>query len=167
LEKEALGIDIGGVITDRVSDNLSLSRFKEDYLKAECITGSFEAIGRLVAERFGGNVYLVSKAGHETRKRTSEWLAHHRFYEITGVKKENVRFCFLHPDKAPICKQLGITHFIDDRLQVLSYLGSVPHRYLFNPKDEEVDPFRKLLPKVRRVNSWEVLLRELLSESRR
>ncbi len=34
-------------------------------------------------------------------------------------------------DKAPVCERLGITHFVDDHLDVLAYLTSVQHRHLF------------------------------------
>ena len=34
-------------------------------------------------------------------------------------------------DKHNVCTRVGITHFIDDRLNVLLQLNTVPHRYLF------------------------------------
>lgn len=39
--------------------------------------------------------------------------------------------CAPCPEKHPICQQLGVTHFIDDRLDVLWHLTTVDQRYLF------------------------------------
>jgi len=58
-------------------------------------------------------------------------------------------------------KDSGITHFVDDRLEVLGYLTTVGVRYLFQARSDEVK--RSLfLGSVRQVNSWqEILTREL------
>lgn len=46
-----------------------------------------------------------------------------------------VRFCRERPQKAPICAELGITHFIDDRADVLEPMcGIVANRFLFGPQ---------------------------------
>lgn len=63
------------------------------------------------------------------------WLRHHRFFELTGIAPENLRFCLERPQKADHCRKLGITHFIDDRPDVLQCMnGVVEHRYLFGPQ---------------------------------
>jgi len=36
-------------------------------------------------------------------------------------------------EKADACARLGVTHYIDDEVQVLRALQSVPHRYLMDP----------------------------------
>lgn len=54
----------------------------------------------------------------------------------------------------PIAERLGLTHFVDDKLEVLGYLTSVPHRFLFRPRPAEVAARRALLPLVHRVESW-------------
>lgn len=44
--------------------------------------------------------------------------------------------CRKRPEKAQHAKQLGLTHFIDDRLDVLSHLRPiVPHLYWFGEQD--------------------------------
>jgi hypothetical protein len=46
-----------------------------------------------------------------------------------------VRFCRERPDKAVIAAELGLTHFVDDRVDVLEHMvGVVTHRYLFGPQ---------------------------------
>jgi hypothetical protein len=48
---------------------------------------------------------------------------------------DHLRFCFERHEKARHCLDLGLTHFLDDRLDVLAHLeGVVPHRYLFGPQ---------------------------------
>ncbi len=45
---------------------------------------------------------------------------------------EHVRFCRERPQKLPICAELGITHFIDDHMEIMDVLRPiVPHLYLF------------------------------------
>ncbi|MEV7330303.1 hypothetical protein [Micromonospora sp. NPDC093244] len=66
----------------------------------------------------------------------------------------SVHFCRTRPDKAPIARRLGLTHVVDDKLEVLGYLDSVPHRYLFRPRPAEVAANAALLPRVHRVESW-------------
>jgi len=57
---------------------------------------------------------------------------------------------------------LGITHYVDDRLEALGYLiGKVPNLYLFHPNSEEVERFKRFLPEVHRVESWKELTEQL------
>ena len=162
MPKEVLGVDVGGVIIDRANDAMDTSFFANDYLQATAVVGAFDALRRLAKERFEGRVFLVSKCGPKTEGRTRLWLPHHGFYEHVGIPPEHVRFCRERREKAPICEELGVTHFVDDKLEVLSYLESVTHRFLFNPVEREVTKFVRHLPRVRRVESWSEILKELL-----
>jgi len=152
-----LGIDIGGVIIDRKkNDNTDTSLFGPNYLNAFAVDGAFQAI-KTLHERFSGEVYLVSKCGQNIERKSKEWLAHNGFPDKTGVPMENVHFCRRRADKAPICQKLGITHFIDDKLEVLSYLESVPNKYLFDPSPTEVKAYEKFLGQVTKVDTWKEL----------
>lgn len=98
---------------------------------APAMDGAFEALARL-RERFADRVWLVSKCGPRIEARSRAWLAHHRFFEATGIAPENLRFCRNRKDKAPICRELGIGFFVDDRADVLLPMaGIVPQRFLF------------------------------------
>ncbi len=163
MDSNVLGVDIGGVIIDRINDGTDTSFFSDNYLRTSAVTGAFGTLRRLVTQRFGDKVFLVSKCGPKVEKKTLHWLAHHRFFEATGIPQENVRFCRERHEKAPICAELGITHFVDDRLEVLSHLQMVETRYLFQPRPEEVKRFGRFLPDVVRVESWEELLRRELA----
>jgi hypothetical protein len=162
MQGHVLGVDIGGVIIDRVNDNTDTSFFGPNYLKTTPVPGVFEALKALTHQRFEYLVYLVSKCGKKTEEKTLEWLDYHNFYERTGIPRFNVHFCRERHEKAPICAKLNITHFVDDRLEVLGYLDTVEHRYLFRPNENEVRKFSQNLDRVTRVESWEELRTKLL-----
>lgn len=157
------GTDIGGVLIERKDDRGDTS-FAIQHLQTPDVPGAIDAV-REIALRIGGeNVFLVSKCKPQTEQRTLEWLAAHRFHEVTGVPRESVHFCRERVDKAPICRDLGVTHFVDDRLEVLGYLTSVPNRYLFRPETAEVRRFEALLRFVRlRTDSWADIVRDVLT----
>lgn len=86
-------------------------------------------------EAFEGRVWLVSKCGPRIQARTRLWLARWRFHERTGLPASQVRFCRQRHEKAPICQQLGLQAFIDDRPDVLAPMaGVVPWRFLYGPQ---------------------------------
>ena len=92
---------------------------------------AFESVRELV-EAFDGQAWLISKAGPNVQYKTKEWLKCWNFFDQTLLPRKNLRFCLRRPDKAGHCKQLKITHFVDDRLDVLEHLnGRVEHLYLF------------------------------------
>jgi hypothetical protein len=133
-KQHRLGIDIGRVIITPGDDSADTSFLRgsvQDALDTPPYPGAFETIAQLVS-RFEGRVWLVSKAGPRTQEKTRLWLEHHQFYKDTGVGREQVRFCRQRHEKADHCRGLQITHFIDDRIQVLKYLRDlVPNLYLF------------------------------------
>jgi hypothetical protein len=90
--------------------------------------------------RFHGRVWLVSKCGQKVERRSRLWLAHHRFYEKTGIAPENLRFCRDRKHKAPICRDLGIQFFVDDRVDVLATMRPVvEHRFLFGAERTDLE----------------------------
>ena len=158
---EVLGIDIGNVLVSNRAYILGGSR----YLEAEPMPGAFPAIARLAQKRFDPTrIHVVSRvydAIGEARNR--HWLNHHRFFAMMGIPESNVHFCLKREEKAPICKELGVTHFIDDRLEVLSHMvGIVPNLYLLGPSEGDLRKFRQYLPKVTVVQSWDQIQEMLL-----
>lgn len=162
MQKEILGVDIGGVIIDRVNDGTDTSFFGENYLRTSAVPGAFETLRQLVDKRFLNQVFLVSKCGKKTEEKTREWLQNQNFFATTGILSDHLRFCRERHDKAGICEELGITHFVDDRLEVLSYLTTVSKLFLFQPQENEVRRFAQYLPRVQRVESWQEIREELL-----
>jgi len=162
-----IGIDIGGVIIDRNrNDESDTSLFGDNYLSAHAVKDAFDVIKRLNAGLFKDQVYVVSKCGHKIEKRSREWLAHNRFHETTGVTADRLRFCRRRADKAPIARELGLTHFVDDRLEVLGYMRDVvPHRLLFNQSVDEEKVAAPVTGEVR-VASWTDVLAWLEGQPR-
>lgn len=134
--KPSLGLDFGRVLVgsapvDSADDTSFVGGTVADALATPPCPGMFEVVPLLV-ERFDGRVWVVSKARAATEQKTRLWLEHHRFFERTGIAPDNVRFCTRRHEKAIHCRTLGITHFVDDRLDVLGHLeGIVERRYLF------------------------------------
>lgn len=147
-----LGIDIGNVIIEgRGAEDTSF--FSDNFLNTPSVADAFYAIARLVP--MFSETHLVSKCGGNVQRKTRLWLEHHDFYKKTGVQPGNVNFCLDRAAKAPICERLGVTHFVDDKLEVLSYLTSVKWRYLFRPRDNEIKRYAEHLQHVtKRVESW-------------
>ena len=65
-----------------------------------------------------------------------------------------------------MCERLGVTHFVDDRISVLSQMPSVPHLYLFTGGLREGSrPAKRDIPSgIVAVDNWPTLHR-LLTES--
>lgn len=138
---DALGIDIGRVIIGPtiggVEDTSFIGRTAQEALLSPPAPGAFAAVAQLM-RRFDGRVWLVSKCGPSVQRKTLLWLDHWRFHEETALPRPHVRFCRERPEKAEHARQLGLTHFIDDRLDVLEAMrGLVPHLLAFG---EEVGP---------------------------
>lgn len=155
---EALGVDFGGVI-------MLLNRSGEgSEFTPNSLPNAFESLQRLAEKRFGDKIFIVSKAQPETQEKVLAWLLEKHFYEFTGINPRNVNFCIERNEKAAICQRLGITHFIDDRLENLGHISEigVKNLYLFQGQDDEVKDNGKFLPLVHRVDSWQEILDELL-----
>ncbi len=131
-----LGIDIGRVImaptdTDGRADTSFLSGGHDAAMRTPPSEGAFACIRELV-EIFEGRIWLVSKCGDRIQKRSKDWLRFQDFYRQTGVPRTHLRFCKRRQDKRIHANQLKLTHFIDDRIDVLRHLrGRVQYMYLF------------------------------------
>ena len=163
-----LGVDFGRVINDGSShpsgdDTSFLTGSEAAMLATPAMAGSFEALARLT-DLFEGRVWIVSKAGPRIQANTEHWLDHHAFLEKTGIAADHVRFVRRRADKAAVCRELGVTHFIDDRAEVLEYLvGIVPHLYLFGPQD---NPAPSHMVPVATWVSTELAVRESVASTR-
>ncbi len=144
--KDILGIDCGEVILYSLS--------------GKPVPGAFDNIKRVVESGRFAKICVVSKVTPLLRF-TFVWrLWYLNFWKYTGVPRKNLFFCSEHEDKAEICEQLGITHFVDDRLRVLDCLKTVNNRYALNP-DLSGRQLRKYADAAREatiVDSWQELL---------
>ncbi len=144
------------IINGDGADTSFLSAPDAEALRAPALPGAFEALARL-RERFQGRVWLVSKCGPRIQGLTRAWLGHHRFFEETGILPAHLEFCRKRPEKAPIAARLGLTVFVDDRLDVLVSMASIVEtRLLFGAVSSPVTEFEP-------ASSWEVAEARILS----
>ncbi len=127
-----LGIDLGGVVIDKVARDVDTSFFGSRPMDTPVVEGSLSALERLTAGVFEHRVHIVSKAGQRVADLSRRWLHHIGFFEATGISEANLWFVEKRPEKAGICDHLDVTHFVDDRLDVLDPMTSVAHRILFS-----------------------------------
>jgi hypothetical protein len=158
-DKKALGIDIGNVIINTRMIHPMWSKVAETiYAVFPPTPGVFDAV-KYLTHHFKGKIYIISKCNVWTQVQVLLWLKAHRFYERTGVKIENIHFVRQRCEKVGVCRTLGITHFIDDRLEVLSHMtGIVPSLFLFAPNMNEIKKFESSLQNVTIVYSWTEIL---------
>ena len=124
-----IGVDIGRVIIDGhgQTDTPFLGTTDELAMLSPAVDGSFDAVAELL-ERTEGAVWLGSKCGPGIEHRTRLWLEHHDFFGLTGMDRSHALFCRERRQKTPIAKGLGLTHFVDDRHDVLEpMVGVVGH----------------------------------------
>ena len=131
-DEPRLGVDIGRVIIEGDGpDTNFIGGSDADALRAPAVAGAFKSLARL-CRLFAGKVWLVSKCGKRIEGRSRVWLDHHRFFETTGIPRDQLVFCRERWMKARICSELAIGWFVDDRVDVLAPMaGVVPHRFLF------------------------------------
>lgn len=155
-----LGVDFGGVIVPRSGDADDTSFFGTRPLDTPAASGSLEALSRLRAYRFADRIFVVSKASPRVEALTRAWMRHVGFHLRTGISEANLLFVRERCAKAEVCRTYGITHFVDDRLDILESMSSVPHRYLFAPSDD-LSTYSSLSVGVTIVRSWDELGRML------
>ncbi|MEV4758817.1 hypothetical protein AB0J86_27485 [Micromonospora sp. NPDC049559] len=161
-----LGVDVGGVIVALAGRDEDTSFFGGRPLETPAVPGVVDALAALTVQPFAGRVHLVSKAGPKVAANTSAWLEHHGFFGRTGIPAGNLHFVRERRDKAPVCQRVGITHFVDDRLDVLAHLDTVEHRYLFLGGTGEQVPADAVPGWATAVDTWPelaALLRESLA----
>jgi hypothetical protein len=148
-ERPVLGIDFGMTICGlKVEDGETVkSKDDADFFKRPFLGGAIQIIKELVSLFGPRSVYIISKCALESERLIKEWLRRNNFWQLTGMREENIRFCRQRHEKADHCRELGVTHFVDvdDRREVLSHLSEVGVRIALNPRDDDPDeaPFLK------------------------
>jgi hypothetical protein len=132
--------------------------FSERYLEVPLVPGVLGSLVRLRA-LFGSHIYLIS-TNIRRRSQALEILEKHQILEFVG--RDRVVMCDTDAAKADTCRELGISHFVDDRIEVLELLGTVARRYLFQ-SESDAGASPALPANVLRVSSWSAIERDLLS----
>lgn len=175
---DVLGVDFGNVISLKTGKIAGYAGYEpgmsvEDYLRAfrEEVCGATLALWLLSRLRFGPNIHYVSKCKPGSEHLIRAWLEARRHFAFTGIPADHMHFCPERPEKAPICRDLGIDVFIDDRWTVLRHMELMKLRILFNPCEEELDLYaadaqqtRQTDGKVEIVRDWKGALELLLPE---
>lgn len=130
--KRILGLDFGNVICKEKA--FSMSR-DPNFMDREYVEDALTTIQKITP--WFEDVWIVSKCSEASEVLIPQWLKQQNFYEITGIKPQNIRFCRERADKAVICKELEIDCFIDDRREVLSHMKDVRIKIALDAKDKE------------------------------
>ncbi len=144
-----LGIDIGGVVITKkpYGPDKDTAFDGTHYLDTPMVEGAFSTIKNLVDDIFWNNAWVISKCYENTQKKTRKWLEHNKFFAKTGMDRSKVIYCYERPDKAILCEGLGISHFIDDNIEVLTHMvGIVPNLFLFGVQETEIPHWCKYVP---------------------
>lgn len=137
-----IGFDLGNTVL-----TAGLDRIKRPFPYA------FDVLARCVRE--AGHVSVISRVSPEQERRARIWIPEHRFCEQTGIAFEDIHFCAERCEKSGIAQRLGLTHFVDDRPEVLAHMdGIVPHRLLFQGDATDYEAHKSRLADVCRVDSW-------------
>ncbi|MDR3548566.1 MAG: hypothetical protein P4M11_09950 [Candidatus Pacebacteria bacterium] len=136
--------------------------YNERYSSIPATAGVFESLKYLNDARFAGAIFLISKCNPWAQEKILIWLQDNDFYKKTGISEKNVLFCRERHEKAEICVAIGVTCFIDDRLEVLAAMESkVPHLFLYEPDQAETDQYRRFLPMVTVVENWAEVVEQI------
>ncbi|QQS22818.1 hypothetical protein IPM19_04305 [bacterium] len=135
MEPKRLGLDVGNVLVMATQQEA----LQDDFLLRKPTDNAFETIASLVQEKIfePENIFIISACGPDTEQKTKQWFRHHRIFHRVGIRSKNWYFVRHRSDKAPVCRALGITHFVDDRLDVLDNIHRESPRtklFAFNPR---------------------------------
>lgn len=144
-----LGIDFGNTIVGVLAPaDRSRHLRKEEFPEAVAV------IRKLAEHHFGEEIYVISKVSPGGKEKVLAWMEKNDFYCRFGIPSEHVFFCAKRHEKGPIAERLGLTHFIDDRPEVMMHMRDVERRILFNPVPADYALFKEHLDGVEIVNSW-------------
>lgn len=134
-----LGIDFGKTIV-AIPDN----GVKYDFPNA------INVIARCV--KTYKKVYIISRVTPAQKIRLLKWVEDNDFCNRTGIPLENFNFCEEREEKAPIAHRLGITYMIDDRPEVMYFMGDKIKKILFNPDPNDIIKWNQI--DAIKVTSW-------------
>ncbi len=136
-QEVCLGLDFGGVIIPMGLNNPRQERQFGQRFLLKPHPNALQRVKDLV-DVFQGRVWIVSHCSERSEPLILRWLEQHQFFAWAGLSAEHVHFCRERPQKLPICTELGITHFIDDHMEIMDVLRPiVPHLYLFGEQEQD------------------------------
>jgi len=125
----------------------------------EAMHGLYMLIKRVGSD----NVWIVSHASGMERIVNRRIFAVHFFWEIAGMRPENIIFVDHFAEKAGVCRSLGIGGHIDDRGEALVHMRDiVPLRVWFNPSTRDLQRWENTLAGTTlRISGWREIIEAL------
>ena len=157
-----LGVDIGGVLKPHRTRETEPG-FVASLETTVPVPGSIESLRRLARGGFGPRIWVVSKIREENEEPLRVWLGRNGFLDDGLVLLSDVHFCRERADKAEIARHLRLTHFVDDRPEVMSHMDPAIHRVLFQPDRDDAARFAPLIRGVPLVETWDAAEAALLA----
>ena len=155
-----LGIDFGNVIIDHLGFGTTEDYFHHgDYNLIPPVENALECLAELNRTGLFKNITVVYNATGVADMKISNWLIAHRFCEITGIPAANIFRSTHGRNKLIYCQQHGITHFVDDRMEVLNpMIGIIPFLFLLNGQAQEIAGYQTELNKLNVADSWSTII---------
>ena len=157
-----LGVDIGGVLKPHRTPETE-PRFVTSLQTTEPVPGSLETLRRLASGGFGPRLWVVSKCRAENEEPLRAWLGRNGFLDDGLVLLTDVHFCRERADKAEIARHLRLSHFVDDRPEVMSHMDRAIHRVLFQPDRDDAAAYAASIGGVPMVETWDDVAAALLA----
>lgn len=149
--KIKIGIDINGVLANNKLSHINT----RDYSIFSVMENAIKVVKKLVKHYGSENIYIISRAQScQLSFITGIWMETHNFLQETNISLDNVKICTRLKDKAIIAEKLNITHFIDDRPEVLSYFSKNTILMAYQPKKNEIKKYPNVASRAIIVNSW-------------
>lgn len=116
-----IGIDIMGVILPKSVEGGTL----EEFMACSALPNVVESIKKLVHLYGQRNIFIISRCPEFAEKVIIQWFETHNFFIETNFSRSNIYFCREQADKAPLAKQLTLSYFIDDKINVLDFMDKI------------------------------------------
>jgi hypothetical protein len=144
-----IGVDIGWTLKGVRAEND----------KDKTAPNSFRIIRDIISR--GHEIFLISKCNSRQKEEVEKWLKEVDIFNQTGIKPENLYFCFERKDKSLFVKALDIDIMIDDRAEVMAYLPPNVITYLLCPEKDDYEKHEKMLRHTVVVKDWLEIERRL------
>jgi hypothetical protein len=113
-------------VPDRVYKDIRDSLYARLTTEAPPVAGALEYLPLLNAE-----IYIISARRSGNIRYAQDWLLQHGVYN--AVPADHIFFCGSGAEKSGICRRLGVSLYLDDRLNVLELLPDETKKILFDP----------------------------------
>lgn len=115
-------------------------------LLAKPIKKALKSIADL--KNFDYQLFIISRRNQDSQKPALIWLEKNDIF--LSIPRQNIFFVKEDRDKERIASKIGVEIFIDDSLDVLQEIKSVPQRFLFDP----FKVHKNISKEIKQISSW-------------